>query len=190
MLIVTRNELPAVLDSERMSALSSDASKLSSERAKAMRYYQGNMEDDLPTDTDHSSAVSTDVSDTIEGLMPDLMDIFAGGDEVVRFEPTAAEDVEPSQQETDYVNHVFMQQNPGFMILYQFVKDALLNKTGIVKVAWEDRWEETEEEYNDIDDQQFMVVVSQPGVQVIQHTVKPMPDDGPDTEPAYDEAVN
>jgi hypothetical protein len=29
------------------------------------------------------------------------------------------------QQETDYVNHVFMQQNPGFMFLYSFIKDQL-----------------------------------------------------------------
>jgi hypothetical protein len=34
----------------------------------------------------HSKAVSTDVADTVEGLMPTLMDIFCGGDEVVRFE--------------------------------------------------------------------------------------------------------
>ena len=55
------------------------------------------------------------------------MDIFAGSDEVVRFEPVGPEDEAAAQQETDYVNHVFMQQNPGFMILYSFIKDALLS---------------------------------------------------------------
>jgi hypothetical protein len=74
--------------------------------------------------------------------MPSLMDIFAGSDEVVRFEPVGLEDEAAAQQETDYVNHVFMQQNPGFMILYSFIKDALLSKTGIVKVWWEEREEE------------------------------------------------
>ncbi len=70
------------------------------------------------------------------------MDIFAGSDEVVRFEPVGPEDEAAAQQETDYVNHVFMQQNPGFMILYSFIKDALLSKVGIVKVWWEEREEE------------------------------------------------
>ena len=34
-----------------------------------------------------ASAVSSDVADTIEGLMPQLMDIFCADDEVVRFDP-------------------------------------------------------------------------------------------------------
>ena len=74
------------------------------------------------------------MSDTIEGLMPVLMEIFAGGDDVVQFAPFGPEDVQAAQQETDYVNYVFNQKNPGFMVLYSFIKDALLSKIGIVKV--------------------------------------------------------
>ena len=97
------------------------------DRADAMDYYLGDMRKDMPAQDGRSRAVSTDVADTIEGMMPGLMDIFAGGDEVVRFEPVGPEDEAAAQQETDYVNHVFMQQNPGFMVLYSFVKDALLS---------------------------------------------------------------
>jgi hypothetical protein len=88
-----------------------------------MDYYLGDMRKDMPA--------STDVADTVEGLMPSLMDIFAGSDEVVRFEPVGPEDETAAQQETDYVNHVFMQQNPGFMILYSFIKDALLSSRAL-----------------------------------------------------------
>src|SRR3954471_6654231 len=109
----------------------------------------------MPVSPGRSKAVSTDVSDTIEGMMPQLMDIFAGTDEVVRFEPVGPEDEEAAQQETDYVNHVFMQKNPGFMILYGFIKDALLSKTGIVKVWWEEREEEERETYYDLSEDQF-----------------------------------
>ena len=116
--------LKAMLASEKASALAATASaQLTEERADAMDYYLGNMEKDMPAQDGRSRAVSTDVQDTIEGLMPALMDIFAGSDEVVRFEPVGPEDEEAAQQETDYVNHVFMQQNPGFMILYSFIKD-------------------------------------------------------------------
>ena len=94
-----------------------------------------------------SRAVSTDVADTIEGLMPALMEIFCGPDDVVRFEPVGPEDVAAAEQETDYVNHVFMQVNPGFLILYSFIKDALLSKVGVVKVWWEEREEEKRETY-------------------------------------------
>jgi hypothetical protein len=137
---IDTSTLKAMLAAERSNALAAvEASKLSSERSDAMDYYLGDMSKDMPAQEGRSKAVSTDVADTIEGLMPQLMDIFAGSDEVVRFEPVGPEDEEAAQQETDYVNHVFMQQNPGFMTLYSFIKDALLSKVGIVKVWWEER---------------------------------------------------
>jgi hypothetical protein len=39
-----------------------------------------------------------------------------------------------------------MNDNPGFVVLYSFIKDALLSKVGIVKVWWEDKEEIEEEE--------------------------------------------
>jgi hypothetical protein len=116
---MTELELKALLDAEKAAALSApQASRLSSDREQAQRYYLGDMSHDMPSLEGRSSAVSTDVADTIEGLMPTLMDIFCGGDDVVRFDPVGPEDVKAAEQETDYVNHVFMQRNPGFLILY------------------------------------------------------------------------
>jgi hypothetical protein len=124
-------DLKTMLASEKANALAAiSAAKLMDERADAMDYYLGDMRKDMPAQDGRSRAVSTDVADTIEGLMPNLMDIFAGSDEVVRFEPVGPEDEAAAQQETDYVNHVFMQQNPGFMVLYSFIKDALLSSPG------------------------------------------------------------
>ena len=60
------------------------------------------------------------------------MEIFASGEEVVLFAPVGPEDVAAAEQETDYVNHVFMQQNNGFLVLYSLIKDALLSKVGVV----------------------------------------------------------
>jgi hypothetical protein len=137
------SDLKAMLDSEKADALAAiSADRLMEERADAMDYYLGDMRKHMPAQEGRSRAVSTDVADTIEGLMPNLMDIFAGSDEVVRFEPVGPEDEAAAAQETDYVNHVFMQQNPGFMVLYSFIKDALLSKVGIVKVWWDEREEE------------------------------------------------
>src|SRR5262249_33418613 len=99
-------ELTAVLAAEKADALSAmSASKLSQERAAPLDYCRGDMSRDMPAPDGRSRAVSTDVADTVEGLMPALMDIFTGGDEVVRFEPVGPEDVAAAEQETDYVNH-------------------------------------------------------------------------------------
>ena len=170
------SELKALLDSERNDALAATrASKLSVERSDAMDYYLGDMGKDMPAADGRSRAVSTDVADTIEGLMPSLMEIFCGGDEVVRFEPVGPEDVQAAEQETQYVNHVFMQQNPGFLVLYSFIKDALLSKVGVVKVWWETRALEERETYYDLTDEQFAILASDPEVEVIEHSVKDIP---------------
>lgn len=169
-------ELKSVLASEKSNALAAlVAAQLSQDRATAMEYYLGDMSQDMPTVDGRSSAVSTDVADVVEGLMPSLMDIFAGSDEVVRFEPVGPEDEEAAQQETDYVNHVFMQQNPGFMTLYSFVKDALLSKVGIVKVWWEEREEEERETYYDLTEEQFQMLTlavqqSNGAMKIVEHT--------------------
>ena len=118
-------DLKALLAAEKSDALAAvSAARLAEERADAMDYYLGDMRKDMPAQDGRSRAVSTDVADTIEGLMPNLMDIFAGSDEVVRFEPVGPEDEAAASQETDYGNHVFMQQNPGFMSLAMKAKSA------------------------------------------------------------------
>ena len=170
-------DLKAMLAAEKADALAAiSAARLAEERADSMDYYLGHMAKDMPAQDGRSRAVSSDVADTIEGLMPNLMDIFAGSDEVVRFEPVGPEDEAAAAQETDYVNHVFMQQNPGFMILYSFIKDALLSKVGIVKVWWEEREEEERETYYDLTDDQFAliaqaVVESGGAMKIVAHTV-------------------
>lgn len=174
---MSTSDLKAMLAAEKANALAAiSAARLVEDRADAMDYYLGDMRKDMPAQDGRSRAVSTDVADTIEGMMPGLMDIFAGGDEVVRFEPVGPEDEAAAQQETDYVNHVFMQQNPGFLVLYSFVKDALLSKVGIVKVWWEEREEESRETYYDLTDGQFALLaqaVAESGgaMKIVEHTV-------------------
>src|SRR5260370_8557676 len=148
-----------------------------------MDYYKGDMSRDMPAQDGRSRAVSTDVADTIDGLMPSLMEIFAGSDDVVRFEAFGPEDVAAAEQETDYVNHVFMQENPGFLILYSFIKDALLSKVGIVKVWWEETEEEERETYYDIPDDGFALLSANPDTEIVEHTQHPSFDTPPSPTP-------
>lgn len=184
---MTPSELRSLISSSKADALAATQSaKLTLERERNDRYYYGDMEADLPAEEGRSQAVSTDVSDVIEGLMPHLMDIFAGSDEVVRFEPVGPEDEAAAQQETDYVNHVFMQRNPGFMVLYTFIKDALLSKNGIVKIWWDEYEQEQQEDYYDLTDDQFALIAqsvlqSDGGLQIVAHTINQEEDEQPPT---------
>jgi hypothetical protein len=167
--------LKAILAAERSSALASlSSSKLTKDRADAMDYYYGDMTTALPTEIGRSQAVSTDVQDTVEGLMPQLMDIFAGSEEVVRFLPTSPDDIEAAEQESDYVNHVFLKHG-GFLTLYSMIKDALLSKTGLVKVSWREEKYRRKETYLDQDDETFKYLSTLPDAEPVEHTEKPDP---------------
>jgi hypothetical protein len=168
---LTTSEVQALLQGEKSDALSAaESSKLSEERSRAIDYYLGDMKTDMPAPADRSKAVSSDVADTVEGLMPSLMEIFFAGDDVVEFVPTGQEDEEAAQQETDYVNYVFTQKNPGFLVMYSFVKDALLSKNGIVKVYWEDKEEAIEESFWGLPDAAYGLLKQAKGVEIVEHT--------------------
>lgn len=181
------HELKGILQAAYNDALSSDSgNELTSQRQKAMKYYLGDMKEDIPNIEGRSSAVSTDVSDTVEGLMPALMEIFFGGDEVVKFEPVGPEDTKAAEQETDYINHVFQQKNPGFLVLYSMIKDALLSKVGIAKVYWESYENEEKETYYDLDDMQLAMLIQDPNVEIVEHTIKSAPGDQEEQEEKED----
>lgn len=103
---------------------------LGGEREKAQREYfrmpYGNEEDGW------SSIVTSDVQDTVEWILPQLLDIFAATDSIVSFEPTKQEDVKGAEQATETCNYIFTKKNDGFLILYTAIKDALLVKNGVV----------------------------------------------------------
>jgi hypothetical protein len=165
---MTKRELSAHLEQEISSALGYKDGKLSTQRTDAMdRYYgkkYGNEQEG------RSQIVTRDVADVIEWIMPSLMKIFTSGDKVVQFEPQGPEDVEMAKQSTDYVNYVIMRQNPGFSIIYQWFKDALLQKNGIVKHYWDDTTEVLKEKYENLTEEEFTVLLMDDNVEVKQHT--------------------
>lgn len=75
-----------------------------------------------------SQIVTSEVQDTVEWILPELLDMFVSSDNAVEFEPTQAADEQGAQQATDGCNYVFYKQNNGFLTLYTAFKDALLNK--------------------------------------------------------------
>jgi len=100
--------------------------ELASKRDTSLReYYRmpyGNEQDGW------SSVVTSDVSDTVEWILPSLLKTFTSTDKAVSFEPTTAADVDGAEQATDACNYVFYKQNNGFLVLYTALKDALTVK--------------------------------------------------------------
>lgn len=129
-------------------------SDLSPDRETAIKYYEGllpGLDGDQtdPTtgdpmapddeDVNQSQAVTTDVRDTVLAIMPSLMRIFTSAERIAYFEPNSQDGVDMAEQQSDYIEKIFWDENDGFLLLHDVFKDALTQKTGIVKWWTEDK---------------------------------------------------
>jgi hypothetical protein len=186
---LSEDELKALVASEMRSSLGYSSSKLSAARQKAEYYYLGLATGDLsPPEIDgRSGVVSTDVRDTIEAMLPQLMVTFCGGDQVVEFEPQGKDDEEKASVATEYVNYLFFKKNNGHQISYTWMKDALLQKNGIVKIWWDTRNEEKKEEYNALDQVDLAQIMDDPEVEVTEQKAYPDEDDAKQRQQAIEQ---
>jgi hypothetical protein len=166
---MTDDELLERIKREERTSLDYLSGTLADERAENMELYLGDKTRELTAQEGRSSVVSMDVQEAVESMMPYLMKVFTSGDEVVRFNPKSQEDVKQSEQETDYVNHVIMNQNNFFLIANQWFKDSLINKNGYVKYWWDYSENVTEESYQGLTDAEFQMLLSDDSVEPIEH---------------------
>lgn len=142
---MNKDELLQLVSEEQRRSIGFDLdAELTRQRQISLEYYKGQM-NDLPTLPARSAAVSMDVRDSIQAILPDIMDIFTGGDDVVAFTPRTAEDEEQAKQETDYVQYTIFDDNDGWWTIYQACLDAFQAKTGVVKV-WTEEGKEPQPE--------------------------------------------
>lgn len=142
---MNEHELRNALGRQLTLATGAAGDEITQQRANLYERYMGELYGDEAEN--RSSVVSTDVADTVEWIMPELMQIFTGGDRIGVFDPVGPEDEQAAEQETDVVNHVLMDKNDGFMVLYDFLKDGLIAKNGYAKRIWTTRERVTTEEY-------------------------------------------
>lgn len=165
---LSSSEITAICSSEVNNSIGAIGTLIAGEREKALRYYLG-----LPfgnEQDDRSQVIMTEVRDAIESTLPSLLKIFTGGDDVVKFEPQGPDDEIKAQAATDYVNYIFYRDNPGFEIMYNWFKDALLSKVGMVKWWWDTQTDVSEELYEGLDDVGLALLLQDPEVEPIQHS--------------------
>lgn len=137
-----------IIETHRKNALGDSSSSLSVERAEAMDHYHGRPYGD--EQEGRSQVVTKDLAETVDWIMPPIMKSLTQSGGVVEFDPAGEEDEAAALQETDYINHVLMKDNDGFLVIHDWVKDCLLLKNGYVKHFWDESVRTTEEERSGI----------------------------------------
>jgi len=164
----TEQEILAILNKEIRASSGYIGGEIVTRRKRSLEYYLGK-----PFGNEQegrSQVISTDVSDTIESILPSLMRIFTASDNVFNCEPVGPEDEDSAKQATDYLNYIFYKQNNGFLALYTMFKDALIQKNGIVKIFWDESRKKIREEYKKLTEDEFNLLVNDTDVIVKEHS--------------------
>jgi hypothetical protein len=143
------------------------------QRADATSFYRGDAFGN--EEAGRSQIVMTEVRDAVLAQMPSLLRIFCSSEQVASFEPRTADKVEMAEQATDFINYIFYNDNDGFSILYNAMKDALVRKSGVLKWWWDDSIEISEYSFTNLDDGQMQLLHSDPDTDIIEHKSRPVP---------------
>lgn len=158
------DEILAVIGRELAASVGgSDNDTISANRKAAMSAYLG---DKGEVDEGKSSVVSTDVADAIEWIMPEIVKAFTQNNEVVTFDPVSSDDRRQAELESQFVYDVLMKDNDGFITLHTFIKDALMQKNGFIKVFYEDMTEVLKEDYTGLTEPELMMLQADPEVEI------------------------
>ncbi len=159
------DDFATLFKNEVQNAVNYMDTEYSQDRTTIQSYYMG---DPFGNEVDgRSQVVETTVSDVVEFMMPSLMKVFGNGD-FARCLPRGPEDVASAEQATDYLNFVLTTQNPGFRILHNWIKDALLFKMGVVKVYYEENEKIVDEEFEGLTPAQLAVLSDDDAIEIDQ----------------------
>jgi len=148
-----------VVQQELSAALGQNGGQLSADRLKAQSYYNG---EPLGTEVEgRSQVVMLNVLEAVEWVLPALLRIFTASDQICVVEPSLPGQEQQAKQATDYVNHIFHRDNPGFLLLHDFFKTALLEKTGWMRWRWDTQKTTETETYSGLTKEQYDAILGQ-----------------------------
>ena len=177
--------LIAAIDAAEQNSYSSEGdSQLATDRAFAINMYLGkNLE---PAPEGRSQVVDRSVFETIQWILPSLVDIYANGDDVIEIAPVSEEDEPGAKQESQYLNHLILQKNEWFVTFITWAMDALQCKNGYCLAYSEERKNTDVDVYKRQTEQGVALLMSDKEQQVEVLEQYPDPDYVPQPQPVMD----
>lgn len=172
---LNEDELKALIDAELRQSVGYFGGRLANSRQKALQYFEALPVGDLaPPEVEGRSRVVVPVVRTITlSVLASLMEKFASGDNIVECEERHPKDEQSAKLATDYINTIFTKHNDGHRVLETAILDALLSKTGTVKVWWDTRVIESKEDYRGLNDVELSEILDDEEVEPITHNQYP-----------------
>jgi hypothetical protein len=145
------------------------SSETTLQRQRSLEYY---MREPYGNEVEgRSQVVTSQVADSVDGALPQLMKVFTQSNNAVVFEPVNEGDGEKAEQATSYINHIFYKDNNGVELLHDMMWDALCQKVGILKCYWDDKKDVTKEKYHNLTEDELAMLMQDEEVEVIEQEV-------------------
>ena len=128
---ISRDELSQWINTELSQAAGYNGGELQQFQVAALASYYGQPVESKPG---RSDAQDQSVADMIESLTAQMIPALSS-DSLVSFEPNSQQDIEQAQQETDITNEIVVEENHGYIMFQEAVRDALLLRNGWTRVA-------------------------------------------------------
>ena len=168
--------LPEKMDEGQIQNIASNAvadaidfveSEIVSTRLKSQRYFEGEV--DIGEEEGRSKIVATKVRDAVRAIKPSLMRVFLTSENPVEYVPMSAEDVAMAEQATKFAHYKFQELN-GYRLLNDAFHDALVKKTGILKVYWEDYDDAKIYDFDNLTEEEMTLLVNEKDIEVLEQS--------------------
>jgi len=149
-----------------------------------------------------SQIVTREVRDAVEVAKPGIMRTLFGSHSIVEYAAQQPEDVPYAKDATAWAQYVVYHQNRGYMEFLSAVDDALIRKTGVLKLWWETDETPVQSELSDLTEEDLQLLASDDEITAVEatengNTYMPppqppqpgMPPMQPEPEPLFDVVV-
>ena len=156
---MSERELIAILQSAEQDAAIYNG-EFMSENVRYLNGYLAN-KSFFPANPNESSVISTDIADVVEADMPSLARIFMGSGDIITFEPNTENEAEvlEAEEKTKYVNWIVRNQPGSFAIIHDWLKDAEIQKNGVVKYFMDDSKEVEEVSFTNVSPNELQEII-------------------------------
>jgi hypothetical protein len=144
-------------------------SEIAPQRIKSQRYFDGEV--NIGHEEGRSKVVATKCREVVRGIKPSIQRIFLTSEKPVEFVPRGPEDVAAAEQATSFVSYKF-QQHDGYRILNDVFQDALVKKTGIGYVYYNEETDTEIHTFTNLTDEEFGLVVEDDDIEVLEHEMR------------------
>lgn len=114
-----------------------------------------------------SDVTASDFQDTVEWAIPSLVKVFFGSEDICKLQGVNSEkDEQAAKTNSELIKYQLERINDGFLIFYDWIKNALIDNIGFLKCYWE-REATVEAKQLVVTEEQLMQMQTNPKINVL-----------------------